>query len=219
MPLRSPRALFAFDRRFRRRRRDLKIAGTDEAGRGPLAGPVVAAAVLFLPGAKIPGLNDSKKLSASRREKLFHAICAQAEVGLGIVDEIEIDRLNILQASRLAMKKAVLALSRTPDLVLVDGRDILDLEIRQEALVRGDARSASIAAASIIAKVTRDAWMTRLDSLYPGYGFKRHKGYPTADHRRRLLETGPSPVHRRSFAPVREAEKAFAPNPGGILVG
>lgn len=183
------------------------FAGVDEAGRGPLAGPVVAAAVIFLARNNLAkllhGLNDSKKLSPSRRESLFRVILKVSIVGLGVVDEDQIDRLNIYQASRLAMKRAVLSLSRTPDLILIDGNARIDLPLAQQPLVGGDGKSALIAAASIVAKVYRDAWMRYLDALYPQFDFKTHKGYPTRRHLKVIQERGPSPVHRKSFSPVR----------------
>jgi len=178
------------------------MAGVDEAGRGPLAGPVVAAAVIFFGKKNLSGLNDSKKVIPKTRERLFREIARQAVVGVGVVDERQIDALNIYQATRLAMKRAVLALNRTPDLLLIDGNMKLDLPLAQRAIVKGDQRSASIAAASIIAKVFRDAWMLHLDGLYPQYGFKEHKGYPTPVHLTCLQREGPSPVHRQSFSPV-----------------
>lgn len=184
-----------------------RFAGVDEAGRGPLAGPVVAAAVIFirtnsLLGA-LQGLNDSKQLPARRREILFQAILKIALIGVGVVDEEQIDRLNIFQASRLAMKRAVLSLSRTPDVLLIDGNARIDLPLTQQTLVGGDGKSAVIAAASVVAKVYRDAWMRHLDELYPAYDFKNHKGYPTPRHLRMIQKIGPSPVHRKSFSPVR----------------
>jgi len=178
------------------------MAGVDEAGRGPLAGPVVAAAVILIRKNDLPGLNDSKKVIPKIRERLFREIARQAVVGIGVVDEKQIDALNIYQATRLAMKRAVLALNRTPDLLLIDGNMKLDLPLAQRAIVKGDQKSASIAAASIIAKVFRDAWMLHLDKLYPEYRFKEHKGYPTPAHLTCLQREGPSPVHRQSFSPV-----------------
>lgn len=180
------------------------MAGIDEAGRGPLAGPVVAAAVIFLKNTPIPGLNDSKKLSPDFRKKLFSKILAQAVVGVARVGESVIDRVNILEATRLAMREAVLALPKTPELLLIDGRIHLDLPLPQKAIVRGDGQSASIAAASIIAKVYRDYWMEEMDEKYPGYGFRQHKGYPTPEHLERLQSQGVSPIHRRTFRPVTE---------------
>ncbi len=199
----SSERLFAFDHEERPSAQGL-MAGIDEAGRGPLAGPVVASAVLFFrkPFPLLSGLNDSKKVAPKRREILFGEIFRHALVGIGVVEESEIDRINIFQATRAAMKKAVLALPRTPDLLLIDGKIHLDLPIAQKSIVRGDEKSASIAAASIVAKVYRDAWMQRLDTLYPVYGFKRHKGYGTEFHLQKIREIGPSPVHRKSFSPV-----------------
>ena len=197
--------LLAFDRRtcesqgFQGR-----LAGVDEAGRGPLAGPVVAAAVILIRKPNAPDLNDSKQLSGKIREKIFPEICKNGIIGLGIVSEIEIDEINIYQATRLAMKRALLSLTRTPDFVLIDGKARLDIPLPQKTIVAGDAQSACIAAASIIAKVYRDRWMGYLDSLYPDYHFKVHKGYGTAKHLKSLREKGPSPVHRKSFSPVRQ---------------
>ncbi|HNX69184.1 MAG TPA: ribonuclease HII [Candidatus Omnitrophota bacterium] len=181
------------------------MAGVDEAGRGPLAGPVVAAAVIVFRPEDLSGVNDSKKLSASQREKLCGVIARSALVGIGIADERMIDEINIYEATRLAMKKAVLNLTRTPDLLLIDGPMRIDLPLEQKGVIRGDQKSASIAAASIIAKVFRDRWMHKLHEIYPAYAFHNHKGYGTAEHLKALREVGPSPVHRRSFAPVREA--------------
>lgn len=185
------------------------LAGVDEAGRGPLAGPVVAAAVILLEAEALAGINDSKKLSASLREELYVRIARSSLVGIGFADEKQIDDLNIYEATRLAMKKAVLNLSHTPASLLVDGPMRLDLELKQKGVIHGDGKSASIAAASIVAKVFRDHWMRKLHELYPVYGFHNHKGYGTAEHMQALKEKGPSPVHRRSFAPVREAALAF----------
>jgi ribonuclease HII len=180
------------------------IAGVDEAGRGPLAGPVYAACVVLDPRRPIAGLRDSKKLASGRRAALAAAIRRSAAAwALGRAEVEEIDRLNILQASLLAMARAVAALSLRPDRVLVDGRDCPRLEIAVEAIIGGDDRVPEIAAASILAKTARDAEMQRLDALYPFYGFDRHKGYPTPEHLAALSRHGVSPVHRRSFAPVR----------------
>lgn len=196
--------LFEFDRKFLKG--DVTfLAGVDEAGRGPLAGPVVAAAVVFRRPEKLPGLNDSKKISPSRRELLFRSIVSKAWVGIGRVGESVIDKINILQATRLAMRQAILALPGTPKLLLIDGRISLDLPLPQIGIVRGDGQSAAIAAASIIAKVHRDYWMRQLDRTYPGYGFARHKGYPTPQHLEMLHQKGVTPVHRRSFSPVSQA--------------
>lgn len=181
----------------------LLVAGVDEAGRGPLAGPVVAAAVILDPRRPISGLADSKKLSEGRREALFEAIQAGAHahaVALATVDEI--DALNIHQATLLAMQRAVAALSVAPQLVLVDGNTCPALPCAARAIVKGDATEPAISAASILAKVTRDRLMQTLAVEWPMYGFVQHKGYPTAAHRAALVRHGASPVHRRSFAPV-----------------
>ncbi len=177
------------------------VAGCDEAGRGCLAGPVVAAAVVLPPGARLPGLADSKTLSPAAREVLVPQIRAVAlGVAVGQCSPGEIDRLNILWASMEAMRRAVAALPLVPDAVLVDGnRAIPDAPWPQETLVRGDARSLSIAAASVVAKVTRDAIMVGLDAAFPAYGWAQHKGYPTAAHYAALAAHGPSVHHRRSF--------------------
>jgi ribonuclease HII len=181
------------------------ICGVDEAGRGPLAGPVSAAAVILDEANPVPGLNDSKKLSERQREKLAPLIRERAlawAVAYASVEEI--DRLNILQATLLAMKRAVLALAIQPQLVLVDGLYCPQTGIRSEAIVKGDSKVAAIAAASILAKTDRDALMLQLHEQYPQYGFAIHKGYPTAAHLAALREYGVSDVHRRSFRPVRE---------------
>ncbi len=181
-----------------------RVAGVDEAGRGPLAGPVVAAAVILGNGHGIVGLADSKKLSASKRESLAVKIKANALCwALGRAEAEEIDRINILQASLLAMQRAVAKLSVSPDLALVDGNRSPDLGCDVYTVVKGDASIAAISAASILAKVARDAEMRELDRSHPGYGFAAHKGYPTVAHLRALARLGVSPVHRRSFAPVR----------------
>ncbi len=179
------------------------VAGVDEAGRGPLAGPVVAAAVVFEPGGELPHARDSKSIPEQRREELFKQIhdCAIA-VGVGVVDHHQIDRINIHNASILAMYRAVEQLCVQPEAVLVDGKMVLKMDVPQEAVVGGDRKCLSIAAASIVAKVTRDRMMAEFDRGYPGYGFARHKGYPTADHVRALQEFGPCPIHRRTFGPV-----------------
>ena len=176
------------------------IAGVDEAGRGPLAGPVVAAAVILPPGTMIPYLNDSKQLAAARREELFVRIeRVAAGYGVGICSAEEIDRLNIFGAVMQAMRSALSALPVRPELVLVDGFPIRDLPLRQKAIPGGDGLSLSIAAASVVAKVTRDRIMLDLHRLYPEYGFDRNKGYGTEEHRLALARHGPSPEHRRSF--------------------
>lgn len=182
----------------------LYVAGVDEVGRGPLAGPVVAAAVILDPQRPIAGLADSKKLSARQRERLDGEIRALAiAFALGRAEVEEIDRINILQASLLAMQRAVAALSVPPSHALIDGNHCPDLPCTAEAVIGGDSRVAAISAASIIAKVARDSEMTALDAVAPGYGFGVHKGYPTAAHIAALHRLGPSPYHRRSFAPVR----------------
>jgi ribonuclease HII len=192
-----------------------RLAGVDEAGRGPLAGPVVAAAVVFerefLESEEcgvLSGLDDSKKLSENRREE-FHSLlfrCPRVSIGVGLATAVEIDRANILAATHAAMQRAVAQLSPPPDHVLVDGLPIPGLTVESTAIVRGDSRSLSVAAASIVAKVTRDRIMRELDRRYPGYGFARHKGYGTKAHMRALLDYGPCPVHRYSFQPVSDAE-------------
>ncbi len=180
------------------------IAGVDEAGRGPLAGPVVAAAVVLDPGCVPSGLDDSKKLSAGRRERLCKTLIETAEIGIGIAPPCRIDTMNIRAASLWAMARAIEALSRRPDLALIDGRDVPpDTDIACQTVIGGDAKSLSIAAASIVAKVWRDRIMVALDRSHPGYGFADNKGYPTAAHRAALASLGATPHHRRSFAPVR----------------
>jgi ribonuclease HII len=192
---------------FRRERAALKrgvwpVAGCDEAGRGPLAGPVVAAAVILDP-ARIPrGLNDSKKLDREEREKLYEKICASAEVAVAFAPPSRIDRDNILRASLWALACAVKALSVKPKLVFVDGRDRIDAGCDCQAVISGDAIVSSIAAASIVAKVTRDRLMMRLALAHPGYGFERHMGYSVPEHFNALDRLGPTIHHRRSFAPV-----------------
>ncbi len=181
--------------------RGLRLAGVDEAGRGPLAGPVVAAAVVLDVTCLPQGLDDSKKLTAPVRAALFAHLTAQAEVGIGVASVEEIDALNILRASHLAMARAVAALPRAPDLVLVDG-NLVPRGMVAEAVVRGDARVVSIAAASVVAKVTRDRVMVDLAQQFPGYGWARNMGYPSPEHLAALRRLGPTPFHRRSFAPV-----------------
>ena len=177
------------------------ICGVDEAGRGPLAGPVCAAAVILPPDLELEGLNDSKKLSEKRREALYPLICEQAlAYGIAFASEQEIDEINILQATFLAMRRAVGQLGLKPDLALVDGNrepDFGDIPVR--TIIKGDSRSANIAAASILAKVTRDRFMLEQDAVYPQYGFAVHKGYGTQKHYAALHEFGPCPIHRRSF--------------------
>lgn len=205
MPLSILTRLLNFDRNAQASFGNSRFfAGVDEVGRGPLAGPVVAAAVLFIRPFESTGLNDSKKVSPAVREKIFWDIARNSLIGIGVVSETEIDAINIYQASRLAMKRAVLALTRTPDFLLIDGNARLDLPLPQKTVVQGDAKSACIAAASIIAKVYRDAWMGYLDTLYPAYAFKDHKGYATPVHLERIRGEGPSPVHRKTFSPIRQ---------------
>jgi len=186
------------------------VGGVDEAGRGPLAGPVVAAAVVFAPEVwqepgELAAVNDSKKLSAAMRQRLFTIIKQRAAaVAIAVVDNKIIDRINILQASLLAMRRAVAKLAAAPDFVLVDGRfAIPELNLPQAAVINGDATIFSIAAASIIAKVSRDWLMSEYDKKYPGYGLAQHKGYGTKLHLARLQALGPSPIHRLSFAPLK----------------
>ena len=180
------------------------LAGVDEVGRGPLAGPVVAAAVILDPDRPVEGLKDSKKLSERRREYLAELIRERALAwSLGRAEVHEIDRINILQASLLAMQRAVAALSLAPELVLVDGNRCPRLDYPSQAVVRGDALVPAISAASIIAKVSRDREMVELDSRYPGYGLAKHKGYPSKAHLAALQTLGVTAVHRRSYAPVR----------------
>jgi ribonuclease HII len=184
----------------------LMLAGVDEVGRGPLAGPVIAAAVILDPSRPITGLRDSKKLTAARRAELAEIIEAQAlAVGIGRAEVAEIDLLNILRASLLAMERAVANLAVQPDVVYVDGNITPTLAMPAVAIVGGDDRVASISAASIIAKVIRDREMDRAAAHYPNYGFERHKGYATAAHLEALERFGPSPLHRTSFAPIRES--------------
>jgi ribonuclease HII len=186
------------------------VAGVDEAGRGPLAGPVVAAAVILPDDCTLESLNDSKKLTAKKREHFHAMLTVRADIhwGIGQADVAEIDRLNILRATHLAMARAVAALPRKPDHALVDGLPVRGLTVPHTALVAGDTLSLSIAAASIIAKVTRDRLMTALDAEYPQYGFARHKGYGVREHLEALRSHGPSPVHRRSFQPVAQTQFA-----------
>ena len=181
------------------------VAGVDEAGRGPLAGPVLAAAVVLDPGRIPEGLHDSKQLTAKRREELFEAILATADVAVASVPHGFIDRSDIRKASLEAMRRAVSALPVRARYVLVDGRDLPVLPCPGEALVAGDARSLSIAAASIVAKVTRDRLMDRLCLAYPVYGFSSHKGYAAAKHRSAIDAHGPCPFHRLSFSPFKPA--------------
>lgn len=186
------------------------VAGVDEVGRGPLCGAVVTAAVILDPGKPILGLNDSKKLSLARREALFDEIQEKALAWCVARAEVaEIDRLNILHATMLAMQRAVEGLQVQPRLALIDGNRCPKLAVPSAPVVKGDSQVPAIAAASILAKVTRDREMQVLDALYPGYGLAGHKGYPTAEHLDALRRLGPTPIHRRSFAPVRDAWHAL----------
>ncbi len=176
------------------------VCGIDEAGRGPLAGPVVAAACLLDPEHPVFGVNDSKQLTPDKREELFGQITETAICyGIGLIEPEEIDRINILQATMQAMHLAVQNLSQRPDLLLIDAIDLKGTGIPVKPIIKGDTLSVSIAAASILAKVTRDRLMAEMDEIYPGYGFARHKGYPTPQHFAALKELGPTPIHRRSF--------------------
>lgn len=181
------------------------IAGVDEAGRGPLAGPVVAAAVILPDGLMLPEVNDSKQLTEQKREELFDIIRAEAvSVGVGIGDHNLVDSINILQATLSAMRDAVSQLTPAPDFLLIDGISSIRMNIAQRTVKQGDALSLSIAAASIIAKVTRDRMMLEFDALYPGYGFASHKGYAAASHQAAIAQLGPCPIHRKSFRGVKE---------------
>ena len=187
-----------------------RVAGVDEAGRGPLAGPVVAAAVIIAPDRRIKGLADSKLLPPERREELYSVIQERAlAVGVGSADHETIDRINILQATRQAMAGALSALGVTPELVITDFVVLAGLPCPQRNLVAGDRRCASVAAASIIAKVTRDRMMVALDTQFPEYGFARHKGYATPEHLAALDRHGPCPIHRRSFSGVWRQGELF----------
>lgn len=188
------------------------ICGVDEVGRGPLAGPVVAAAVIVPAGMEIPGVDDSKRLTASRREQAFNEI---VHLGLpcavGVIDNECIDKMNILKASLMAMRKAVMDLKQAPDFVLVDGNHTIpNINPPQLAVIGGDRRCHAIAAASIVAKVTRDRIMDRYQALYPSFSFSQHKGYPTPVHLDELREFGPCEIHRRSFKPVADLINAYA---------
>jgi ribonuclease HII len=182
-----------------------RIAGIDEAGRGPLAGPVVSAAVILPISLQIPGVSDSKKLTPKKRDYLYEKIYDLAvSVGIGIVDPLEIDRINILQAALASMAMAVENLVPQPDCLLIDGTFMISSALPQEPIPKGDGRSISIAAASIIAKVTRDRLMERYHQDYPQFGFFKHKGYPTKAHKEAIQKFGCCPIHRRSFKGVKE---------------
>jgi ribonuclease HII len=195
----------------------LRVAGVDEAGRGPLAGPVVAAAVILRPGRPIDGVADSKVLCAATRIRLSATIRQRALCfGIGWADPAEIDSINILQATFLAMRRAVLAMTCIPDVLLIDGNRLPQLgglgrTVSARAIVGGDATEAAISAASILAKTARDDYMDQMHTIYPEYAFSSHKGYATALHRRRLAEHGPCPLHRRSFAPMGESRATVTP--------
>ena len=185
------------------------LSGVDEAGRGPLAGPVVASAVVLPSGLRIAGLKDSKKLSPKQREALFLEILSKAEdIGVGIVGHEEIDRINIYRATKQAMITAIEDLTNTPGILIIDAME-LPLKIKQVSMPRAESISASVAAASIIAKVTRDRLMDHFHSLYPAYGFNKHKGYATRMHMEMLEKHGPCPIHRRSFSPVAALSLPF----------
>lgn len=192
------------------RRGLVRVAGVDEAGRGPLAGPVVAAAVVLRPGGVIEGVDDSKRLTPEERAQLLPQIQRRAmAVAVGIIDAVTIDRVNILEATRLAMRQALQGLVLEPELVLTDWVELAGLLCPQRNLVRGDQRSATVAAASIVAKVTRDRIMEEADREFPQYGFGRHKGYSTDEHRLALAKHGPCPLHRRGFRGVWSQGELF----------
>lgn len=193
------RSLFEFDEKVIG---EARWAGVDEAGRGPLAGPVVAAAVILVFPSELAGLNDSKKVTSKKRKILYSEIIERQLVGIGFADEAEIDEHNVLQASLLAMRRAVLDLPISPHGLLIDGTFVTDLPLAQRTVINGDAQSACIAAASIVAKVVRDAWMETLHEKFPLYGFNRHKGYGTEHHLAALNAHGPCAIHRHSFEPV-----------------
>lgn len=200
-----------------------RVAGIDEAGRGPLAGPVVAAAVILPSRCRLLGINDSKQLPAKDRELVYTAILEHAVgVGIGSADVAEIDRLNILEATRLAMRRAIDQLLPPPDYVLIDAVVLPGVNVPTRPIIKGDSLSVSIAAASIIAKVTRDRLMARYHEIFPEYGFLSHKGYGTAEHLERLARHGPCSIHRRTFAPVQEvmsvAKMAYVPAESQRLV-
>lgn len=188
-----------------------RVAGIDEAGRGPLAGPVSVAAVILPDGFEHGMLNDSKQLTEARRERIYEELvcCEGLHWNVVLIEADEIDRVNILQATHSAMRRAALALDPAPDVVLIDGLKVPRFPIKQQALVKGDSLSLSIAAASVIAKVTRDRLMLEAAQKYPQYGFEKHKGYGTKQHMAALEKHGPCPLHRRSFAPVAQLTLSF----------
>ncbi len=207
--------IYRYDESFREKGFK-RVAGIDEAGRGPLAGPVVASAVVMPPMKRVDGLRDSKKVPEKEREMLFYEILSCcADIGVGIVEADEIDRINILRATRQAMEKAVGDLSTGPDLLLIDAVSLPCLKIKQVSPVRGESVSASIAAASIISKVVRDKLMQRYHMMYPEYGFWKHKGYGTKDHIEKLLRHGPCPIHRKSFEKVLSLMLPFGKQAAG----
>jgi len=193
-----------------RRAGALRIAGLDEVGRGPMFGPVVAAAVIFPKGCRLPGLTDSKQLSEKMRNEFDGEIRSSAIAwAVAAIDVEIIDRINIRRASLLAMRTAVEKLALTPDYLLIDGLDTIDWPCPQQAVVQGDGTSMSIAAASVLAKVYRDRMLVELDAVYPGYGLARHKGYCSAEHLEALKRLGPTPLHRKSFGPVAQTALQF----------
>ena len=211
-PVRSARPTLEHETRLRASGEATVIVGVDEAGRGPLAGPVVAAAVILPTNFRHRHLHDSKKLTAARRATIYRELTTDLEVvwACSVLDSSEVDRLNILRATHEAMRRAVLGLDRRPDHALIDGLPVHPFPIPHTAVVGGDAASLSIAAASVIAKVTRDRLMDELDARYPAYGFSRHKGYATSRHLAILARDGPCPIHRFSFRPVAQPLLAFA---------
>ncbi len=206
MNISNPDSNESFEKIFREKG-FTKIAGIDEVGRGPLAGPVVASCVVLPVGFSSPRIRDSKQLSPKARLAAYWEILQVARVGIGIVSQEIIDQINILRASLLAMKKAVLSLALTPDVLLIDGTYRIEkVPVEQMPIVSGDRKSISISAASIVAKVTRDKLMEVYDEKFPGYGFAKHKGYPSPEHLDLLQRFGPSPIHRMSFGPVVKAK-------------
>lgn len=201
--------IYRYDEALRRKGFQL-IAGIDEAGRGPLAGPVVASAVILPSSAKITGLRDSKKVPEKERTTLFRDVLSCCvDAGVGIVGPDTIDKINILRATRLAMEMAVNDLSAMPDLLLIDAVQLPSVNAEQVSIIRGESHSASIAAASIVAKVVRDGIMLYYDTLYPEYGFKRHKGYPTKEHISNIAAYGPCLIHRKSFEKVKSVRLPY----------
>lgn len=198
--------IYRHDESFRKRGFQ-HVAGIDEAGRGPLAGPVVAAAVVLPSMKRIEGLRDSKKVPEKERESLFwELLFCSLDIGVGVIDAETIDRINILRATRLAMEIAVKDLSSVPDLLLIDAVKLPQMKMEQVSLIKGESKSASISAASIVAKVVRDGIMRQYDSAYPEYGFARHKGYSTKEHMEKIVLHGPCPIHRKSFEKVMTQE-------------